>query len=299
MAKPGEDRRMMKREMTLDLALDGPNRKRIRNQLGLNGTPGTIAPVLTSPDLKNFTLASPEVERFIKNAMHTNSAAQQTPVQTYLLPNKNPTSQQTQFVKGFEEALENCKRRESSSHPSVLVSTSVPEQLIATAASSASVLTGLPPSFTGATTLTTLTSANLGELNKQTGGFGVSCHQSQSTLSSAETHSSDTSDSTSLPPHTFVKDEQTVPGGTSGCDRIDMRDQEKLKLERKRQRNRVAASKCRKKKIERITQLEDQVHKLKGENSEFEKMISMLQQEVSALRQEAHRHQQQGCLIEL
>lgn len=41
--------------------------------------------------------------------------------------------------------------------------------------------------------------------------------------------------------------------------RMHMDDQERKKLERKRQRNRQAASKCRQKKLERIAELEAQV----------------------------------------
>merc|ERR1712073_193072 len=45
---------------------------------------------------------------------------------------------------------------------------------------------------------------------------------------------------------------------------INMESQEKIKLERKRMRNRLAASKCRKRKLERISQLELKVKDLKG-----------------------------------
>ena len=47
---------------------------------------------------------------------------------------------------------------------------------------------------------------------------------------------------------------------------IDMGDQEKQKLERKRERNRAAASKCRHRKMERISQLEEHVRELTNKN---------------------------------
>ncbi|XP_022649508.1 transcription factor AP-1-like [Varroa jacobsoni] len=255
-----------KRPMTLDLESGSNTRaKRLKNQLA--------APVISSPDLHRLALASPDVEKFIKGSLQVNSSAQPTPVSAYIFPSKDPTVQQKQFVKGFEDALEQCKRR-GSLNP---VSCEPP-----------------PMSSCATTTLTTLTTANLESLNVQL--VTVASSQS-STQSSAETHSSDTSDSMSMSmPMATVKDEQTVP---NGVDPIDMRDQEKLKLDRKRLRNRIAASKCRKKKLERISQLEAQVRKLNDENLEYEKMINMLRHEISTLRQEAIMHQQSGCHIKL
>ncbi|OQR70369.1 transcription factor AP-1-like [Tropilaelaps mercedesae] len=248
-----------KRPMTLEL--DSRNNTRAKR-------PKPV-PILSSPDLHRLALASPDVENFIKGSLQVSSSGQPTPVAAYIFPPKDPTVQQKQFVKGFEDALEECKRR-GSLNP-------IPcEPLVSC----------------GTTTLTTLTSANLESLNVQNGTVASS---QSSNMSSVETHSSDTSDSMSMP-MTSVKDEQTVP---NGVDPIDMRDQEKLKLERKRLRNRIAASKCRRKKLERITQLEDQVNKLKSDNQEYEKMISMLRQEIDTLHQEAVMHRQHGCHIEV
>uniref|UniRef100_T1ITD4 BZIP domain-containing protein n=1 Tax=Strigamia maritima TaxID=126957 RepID=T1ITD4_STRMM len=73
-----------------------------------------------------------------------------------------------------------------------------------------------------------------------------------------------------------IKEEpQTVPSlnGSPPMSPINMESQEKIKLERKRQRNRIAASKCRKRKLERISRLEDKVRILKGENSELGNVV--------------------------
>lgn len=61
---------------------------------------------------------------------------------------------------------------------------------------------------------------------------------------------------------------------------IDMQDQERIKLERKRLRNRIAASKCRRKKLDRIATLEEKVSQLKGENSELSTVVTKLRQQV-------------------
>merc|ERR1712172_128750 len=69
---------------------------------------------------------------------------------------------------------------------------------------------------------------------------------------------------------------------------INMESQEKIKLERKRLRNRLAASKCRKRKLERISQLK--VKDLKGENSELYNVVKKLKQSVANLKQEVIDH---------
>lgn len=94
-----------------------------------------------------------------------------------------------------------------------------------------------------------------------------------------------------------IKDEpQTVPNSPP-MSPIDMGEQEKIKLERKRQRNRVAASKCRKRKLERISKLEDKVKQLKGENVELGGVIKSLKEHVIHLKQKVMEHINSGCSI--
>lgn len=76
-----------------------------------------------------------------------------------------------------------------------------------------------------------------------------------------------------------------------------METQEKIKLERKRQRNRVAASKCRKRKLERISKLEDKVKDLKGENLELGSVVKQLKEHVFTLKQQVIDHIRTGCNI--
>ncbi|XP_072942417.1 transcription factor JunD [Epargyreus clarus] len=102
-------------------------------------------------------------------------------------------------------------------------------------------------------------------------------------------------------PTPVVKDEpQTVPSAASSppLSPIDMDTQERIKLERKRQRNRVAASKCRRRKLERISKLEDKVKLLKGENAELAQMVVRLKDNVAKLKQQVLEHANGGCHIE-
>merc|ERR1719379_278965 len=80
---------------------------------------------------------------------------------------------------------------------------------------------------------------------------------------------------------------------------INMESQEKIKLERKRMRNRLAASKCRKRKLERISQLELKVKDLKGENSELANVVKKLKESVFTLKREVLDHVNSGCQINL
>lgn len=97
-----------------------------------------------------------------------------------------------------------------------------------------------------------------------------------------------------------IKEEpQTVPNISQSppMSPVDMEYQERMKLERKRQRNRLAASKCRSRKLERISKLEDKVKILKGENTELASVINQMKEKVSLLKYEVMEHNKAGCPI--
>lgn len=94
---------------------------------------------------------------------------------------------------------------------------------------------------------------------------------------------------------------QIVPQcpSTSSVTPIDMEHQEVIKTERKRQRNRVAASKCRKRKLERIARLEDKVNSLKNQNIELTSSANTLRQQVAELKSKVISHVNSGCHLML
>ena len=94
-----------------------------------------------------------------------------------------------------------------------------------------------------------------------------------------------------------IKDEPPTQSTSPPVSPIDMETQEKIKLERKRQRNRVAASKCRKRKLERISKLEEKVKILKGENTELGSIVKTLKDNVAQLKQQVIEHIESGCRI--
>ncbi|XP_068090364.1 transcription factor Jun-like [Hyperolius riggenbachi] len=78
---------------------------------------------------------------------------------------------------------------------------------------------------------------------------------------------------------------------------IDLESQERIKAERKRLRNRIAASKCRKRKLERIARLEEKVKVLKSQNSDLASTASLLREQVSQLKHKVMSHVTSGCQI--
>uniref|UniRef100_A0A8D0L6A8 Transcription factor JunB n=1 Tax=Sphenodon punctatus TaxID=8508 RepID=A0A8D0L6A8_SPHPU len=78
---------------------------------------------------------------------------------------------------------------------------------------------------------------------------------------------------------------------------LDAESQERLKAERKRLRNRIAASKCRRRKLERIARLEEKVKALKGQNAELASTASLLRAQVTQLQGRVRSHLSSGCHI--
>ncbi|XP_061457485.1 transcription factor JunD [Rhineura floridana] len=100
-----------------------------------------------------------------------------------------------------------------------------------------------------------------------------------------------------------LKDEpQIVPevasfGDSPPLSPIDMDTQERIKAERKRLRNRIAASKCRRRKLERISRLEEKVKSLKNQNTELASTANLLREQVAQLKQKVLSHVNSGCQL--
>lgn len=94
-----------------------------------------------------------------------------------------------------------------------------------------------------------------------------------------------------------LKDEPQKVPETPPLSPIDMEDQERIKAERKRMRNRVAASKCRKRKLERLARLEERVSRLTGENGELRGAAETLRDQVTELRHQLLDHIKSGCKL--
>ncbi|XP_078240954.1 transcription factor JunD [Pogona vitticeps] len=98
-----------------------------------------------------------------------------------------------------------------------------------------------------------------------------------------------------VPPPALSSGESPPP--PSSLSPLDAESQERLKAERKRLRNRIAASKCRRRKLERIARLEEKVKALKGQNAELAATASLLRAQVTQLQGRVRSHLSSGCHI--
>merc|ERR1719328_973956 len=218
----------------------GGGRKRQNLTLDLNSASAKknkVQNLLTSPDVQMLKLTSPEPEKFLSQ---NPSLATPTP-SGYVFP-KSVTEEQMMYAKGFEEALEKIKYQENFGPNTDTV--------------------------TAANTLVTLSSGQAGQQEHQSAlhlplslpNTSLTPNNPLSRPNSGASGSYD-SDTYQLPEGSVavkIKDEPDdrsvddedeeesllSPGG-AGVSPIDMETQEKIKLERKRLRNRQAAAKCR------------------------------------------------------
>jgi len=272
--------------------------------------------ILTSPDVQKLKLSSPELAEFL-----TRNPTLATPTPSggnYIFP-KTVTEEQESYVKGFEVALKNLQHQEipnqiiTGSHvglPSVIKS----EPLTRTSIETIEKATAAHRASAAATSAKLAPVVSIPEVGKSFTSFSIPEvsprpeSSASGSMDSAELRIKEEMDDADLDQDDFDDDdsysdeEKPAPkkGRGSGSKKItpiNMESQEKIKLERKRMRNRLAASKCRKRKLERISQLELKVKDLKGENSELYNVVKKLKQSVANLKQEVIDHCNSGCQI--
>merc|ERR1719510_2803916 len=235
--------------------------------------------ILTSPDVQMLKLSSPELAEFL-----TRNQTLATPTPSgvnYIFP-KTVTEEQESYVKGFEDALKNLQHQQTS--------------------------TGITTNNAAIETIERATAAHRAAKMAPDVSPRPSSSASGSTDPSELRIKEELEDEDELEDDDLDDDDFSDDSSTSkrrGTKRklnmnpIDMESQEKIKLERKRMRNRMAASKCRKRKLERISQLESKVKDLKGENSELANVVKKLKESVYVLKQEVIDHVNNGCQINM
>lgn len=254
---PPSSKEDIRKRLTLDL--NSPRMKKPRFDV-----------LLSSPDLNMLKLPSPELERLIMQQNGLLCTSTPTPSQ-FLYPNpRTVTQEQEIYARGFVDALAELHQNESHN--------------VGPSASTAS---------TVSTTSSTTTTTSAGEPQPPDYHPSVSAHHLHQ--QPAQQHAF--GQGLQIP----VKEEPQTCGASLSSSPpmspIDMEDQERIKLERKRQRNRIAASKCRRRKLERIARLEDKVKQLKGENGELASVVIKLRQQVCGLKEQVMEHVQCGCQI--
>merc|ERR1739838_621807 len=217
--------------------------------------------ILTSPDVQKLKLSSPELAEFL-----TRNPTLATPTPSggnYIFP-KTVTEEQESYVKGFEVALKNLQQPNYQN----------PEQTITGShVGLPSVIKNEPNTRTSIETIEKATAAHRAAASKlvvpnnsKEGHIALSSvpefsprpeSSASGSMDSAELRIKEEMDDSNddFDEDDSFSDEESVktpaPKGRGGgrskkITPINMESQEKIKLERKRLRNRLAASKCRK-----------------------------------------------------
>lgn len=274
--------------------------------LDLNSAPTTkqdkLNDILGSPDLGLLMLASPDLERFI---IQQNGLVLTTPTPTsQILYPKTVTEEQEAYARGFVDALGELHK--SYGFPSVVVpsvSGAAPVSSLATAAKPSTVL---PQPITTTTMLPgsviTFPTASIGQvlpLNVSSVPSSSSKLPTVRMVNPAQQHQGQVFQVKSeTSPQTVPTIKPVVPPMPQ-ISPINMDDQETAKLERKRARNRIAATRCRNRKLERIARLQDRVKELQDQNVNLARTASTLRDQVGQLKQKIIEHTQRGCQVML
>ncbi|KAI4828601.1 transcription factor JunD-like [Pseudochaenichthys georgianus] len=261
---------MMKKDINLSLVVEADLKPHLRD----------AESILSSPDLGLLKLASPELERLI---IQSNGMVTTIPTSSHFLYPKTVTEEQ-EFAEGFVKALEDLHKQNQ---------------------------------LNGAGQTNLDLGANITPVTIQP-DLPVYTNLNSYGSGPLETTVNYTTDTVPFPPPPvhhlgaapqelsriqLLKEEpQTVPdvqsfGESPPLSPIDIDSQDVVKAERKRLRNRIAASKCRMRKLERISRLEDKVKSLKNHNVDLASTASLLRDQVAQLKQKVLTHVSSGCQL--
>ena len=261
---------MMKKDINLTLAEDADLKPHLSD----------AESILSSPDLGLLKLASPELERLI---IQSNGMVTTTPTSSQFLYPKTVTDEQ-EFAEGFVKALEDLHKQNQLSG-GVQANSSLD---LGANIAPVTVQPDLP-------VYTNLSSYGSGSLE-------TTVNYSTDTVPFPPPPAQHLAPQPELSRVPLKEEPQTVPdvqsfGESPPLSPIDIDTQERLKAERKRLRNRIAASKCRMRKLERISRLEDKVKTLKSHNTDLASTASLLREQVAQLKQKVLTHVNSGCQL--
>ncbi|XP_051751734.1 junE proto-oncogene, AP-1 transcription factor subunit [Chanodichthys erythropterus] len=254
------------------------------NSLAMSGNPNSS--LMSSPDMNLLKLSSPDLEHLIiqsNQGLVTTSPAPNASANPFMYRNQ-ATNEQEGFADGFVKALADLHKQ---------------NQLVGAPMSP-------PPSsyqrnlMPGADMpiYTNLSSYNPNQLSSSYPGgqiaYTSAAHASVHAGHHPQTRGLDAPQTVPEVPHPPGGDPASSPPSLSP---IDLETQERIKAERKKLRNRIAASKCRKRKLERISRLEEKVKVLKTQNSDLASTASILREQVAQLKQKVMNHVTNGCQI--
>ncbi|XP_074547313.1 junE proto-oncogene, AP-1 transcription factor subunit [Halichoeres trimaculatus] len=257
--------------------------------LGLGGNSSLMASAASSADMNLLKLSSPDLEHLIIQSNQGLVTTSPVPNGTNpFLYRNQATNEQEGFADGFVKALADLHKQNQlvggspmSPPPSSSVSLQASYQRNLMSS-------GDMPVYT-----------NLGSYNPSQMGYsgaqmGYSSGSGHSSGGAPQAHTRGLDAPQTVPEVPHPPGDPTSPPSLSP---IDLETQERIKAERKKLRNRIAASKCRKRKLERISRLEEKVKVLKNQNSDLASTAAMLREQVAQLKQKVMSHVTNGCQI--
>jgi hypothetical protein len=239
--------------------------------------------ILSSPDVGLLKLTTPEIERFLVPL-----SAIPTPV---FYPSTGITeADQEAYTQGFVDALLELQRQQVSR----VWSGGIPSLVTLTPVSPfcAPLNSDL---FEGSTQLP----INLTTTDR------VSSESQQKSPTISERHAllfksalSSSSSNWSSSDIANIVSASSATRNTPPQSPVDKTDRELARLARRREKNRDAARKCRTKKLERISQLEERVQELKDQNSQLACTLEEHKQNVYRLKQKIAEHvEEDSCRL--
>jgi len=276
----------MKMGMSLDLTASEQQKKsNVMKQARLDDL------TMATPDMGLFMLASPDLERFIiqQNGMVLTTP---TPTTQILFP-KTVTEEQEAYARGFVDALGELHKNYGTPMIGSTATGTVTgvRGIVAPQKTLVQKQHGLANFTTTTTTmlpgsvfaLSTAQGVNLSQAARGNTPMGMLVQPKVEVGG---------------PPQTVPTFRGShVPPAPVSVAPINMDDQEAAKLDRKRARNRLAATRCRNRKLERISRLEERVKELKGQNSRLGETAAALREQVLRLKQNIIEHTQSGCQV--
>lgn len=264
-----------------------------------------------SVDVGSLKLASPELERLI--IQNSNGVITTTPTPGQFLYNRGITEEQEGFADGFVKALDDLHKMNQMAPPNVSIGGGVSCASMQQDALEYTTLNscGANPGLSSAASYPSTTISYLPHHqyhphphlahhhhhhHPPPAAVPHGSHHFQHSLAGAGVHSQRFGG--------LKEEPQTVPDmlssdGSPPMSPIDLENQDRMKAERKRLRNRLAASKCRRRKLERISRLEDKVKVLKTDNAGLSNTASVLRDQVAQLKQKVMTHVSSGCQLML
>ena len=310
---------------------DTPSHYGKPDNMYLNLKEGKRHTILNTPDVSVFALSTPEVQNILStagNATTVTSATRRTPTtpSSYglLRGDHQVTVEQEYYAKGFLDRLEalqasDLHRNKNVNNPSVVSCSSVVDHT-----SSNHYSNGPNPSLEAvAPTYVTATLDHIPNFASATQTISESTSSYPMTTSHEGYYTHDTytmpfrhetallpggysmpaggvtlpqpimygiTDSSSHMNGNLLKEMSMVP---------DLHIQEQMKIERKKARNRIAASKCRSKRLQREADLQTKVKVLKEHNKELNDEVNGLKEQISNLKRALLQHMKTGCQVDL